>query len=28
LEARWLPELSAKRRLKGDYLWFKGALDF
>ena len=28
LEARWLPELSAKRRLKGDYLWLKGALDF
>jgi len=28
LEARWLPELSARRRLKGDYLWLKGALDF
>ena len=28
LELRWLPELYAKRRLQGDYLWFKGALDF
>lgn len=28
LEARWLPELSSRRRLKGDYLWLKGALDF
>jgi len=28
LELRWLPELYAKRRLQGDYIWFKGALDF
>ncbi len=28
LEARWLPELSTKNRLEGDYLWFKAALDF
>ena len=25
---RWLPELYAKRRLEGDYIWLKGALDF
>jgi hypothetical protein len=28
LEARWLPELTSKRRLEGDYFWFKAALDF
>jgi len=28
LEARWLPELDTENRLEGDYLWFKGALDF
>jgi hypothetical protein len=28
LELRWLPELYAKRRLQGDYLWLKAALDF
>jgi hypothetical protein len=28
LEMRWLPEFYAKRRLQGDYIWFKGALDF
>jgi hypothetical protein len=28
LEARWLPELYAERRLKGDNLWLKAALDF
>jgi hypothetical protein len=28
LELRWLPELYAERRLQGDYIWFKGALDF
>jgi hypothetical protein len=28
LELRWLPELYSKHRLEGDYIWFKGALDF
>lgn len=28
LELRWLPELYSKHQLEGDYIWFKGALDF
>ena len=27
-EAKWLPELDTKRRLEGDYIWFKLALAF
>lgn len=28
LEARWLPEFYTKRRLEGDNIWLKAALDF
>ena len=27
-EAKWLPELDTKNRLKGDYFWFKVAWQF
>jgi len=27
-EAKWLPEMDVRRRLKGDYIWFKMAMAF
>lgn len=28
LEARWLPELETQNRVRGDYFWLKGAIQF
>ncbi len=27
-EVKWLPEMDVKKRLKGDYIWFKLAMAF